>query len=140
VEKAATPNLLGALRDIDGVLGSFIVDGEGRVVARDVPLLFEAAALGRAAEHLARLRAALESEGGSLSSCVARFGDHLLIVRAVGADTLGVLCPRGTNLPAVQMGCTLVTRRLCRTRETANTEDADLRSPTGERRFRGQAL
>lgn len=132
--------LLDALRDIDGVLGSFLIDADGRLLARDVPLLFEADALGRASEHLARLRAALESEGGSLTSCVARFGSHLLLLRAAGADTLCVLCPQGTNVPAVQMGCTLVTRRLFAGGQRPAQNPDDVGPSSAFRSFRGRKL
>ena len=139
MENAGHHTLLSALRDIDGVLGGFLIDSDGHVIARDVPLLF-GDALPQAAEHLARLRSALESEGGMLAGCVARFGEHLLILRSAEDQTLCVLCPRGTNVPAVQMGCTLVTRRLWSARrQAADAELAD-DSPSSARRFRGRKL
>ncbi|MEY4514322.1 MAG: hypothetical protein RLZZ450_6444 [Pseudomonadota bacterium] len=103
---------LTALRDIEGVLGSFLLDADGHILARDLPPLFDATALANASVHLARLRAALEVEGNSFESCVARFGPHLLLLRAAQTHTLCVLCPRGTNMPAVHMSTTLIARRI----------------------------
>jgi len=103
---------LSALRDIEGVLGSFLVDPDGQVLARDLPPLFDGDALANASVHLSRLRAALEIDGNNFESCVARFGAHLLLLRAAQANTLCVLCPRGTNMPAVHMSTTLIARRL----------------------------
>lgn len=103
---------LTALRDIEGVLGSFLLDPDGKVLARDLPPLFDVDALANASVHLARLRAALEVEGQSFETCVARFGPHLLLLRAAQANTLCVLCPRGTNMPAVHMSSMLIARRI----------------------------
>lgn len=103
---------LTALRDIEGVLGSFLLDPDGQILARDLPPLFDADALAKASVHLSRLRAALEIEGNTFESCVARFGPHLLLLRAAQANTLCVLCPRGTNMPAVHMSTTLIARRI----------------------------
>jgi predicted regulator of Ras-like GTPase activity (Roadblock/LC7/MglB family) len=103
---------LSALRDIEGVLGSFLVDVDGQILARDLPPLFDVDALASASVHLSRLRAALELDGNALQSCVARFGPHLLLLRAAQENTLCVLCPHGTNMPAVHMSTTLIARRL----------------------------
>jgi predicted regulator of Ras-like GTPase activity (Roadblock/LC7/MglB family) len=104
--------LLSGLREVDGVLGSFVLDGDGNLLARDLPPLFDAETLSRAALHLSRLRAALESDGSEFESSVARFGPHMVLLRAARESTLCVLLPRGTNLAAVQMSATLIARRL----------------------------
>jgi len=109
---ALAASALTALRDIEGVLGSFLLDPDGQILARDLPPLFDAEALAKASVHLARLRAALEVEGNSFESCVARFGPHLVLLRAAQTNTLCVLCPRGTNMPAVHMSSTLIARRI----------------------------
>src|SRR5689334_6456374 len=98
---------LALVRDIEGVIGSFLIDRQGGVLARDLPVAVTPAALASASVHLARLREALETDGGPFESCVARFGPHLLVLKAAPNATLCVACPRGTNLAAVQMGVTL---------------------------------
>jgi predicted regulator of Ras-like GTPase activity (Roadblock/LC7/MglB family) len=104
--------VLSGLREVDGVLGSFVLDADGKLLGRDLPPLFDADTLAHASVHLSRLRAALESDGSQFESCVARFGPHLVLLRAAQDSTLCVLLPRGTNLGAVQMSATLIARRL----------------------------
>lgn len=148
-------SVLSALRDIEGVLGSFVVDADGRILARDLPAMFDPGALTKASLHLSRLRAALESAGAGFESCVARFGPHLLVLRSLQSNTLCVLCPQGTNLPAVQMSSTLIARRLTgRTpvayasasplaQQSANFDPpavAGLPDSAPSRRFRGRSL
>ncbi|MFT3923174.1 MAG: hypothetical protein QM778_11635 [Myxococcales bacterium] len=112
---------LATLRDIEGVLGSFLIDEGGQLMARDMPGVFDDATLNSASLRLSRLRGALESESPSFGGCVARFGEHLLVVRPVAKRLLCVLVPKGANLTALQMGTNLVTRRLAQ--ETAQTFD-----------------
>jgi predicted regulator of Ras-like GTPase activity (Roadblock/LC7/MglB family) len=104
--------VLNGLRDVEGVLGSFVLDADGQLLARDLPPLFDGDMLTRASLHLSRLRAALESDGSTFEACVARFGPHLVLLRAAKDLTLCVLLPRGTNLGAVQMSASLIARRL----------------------------
>jgi predicted regulator of Ras-like GTPase activity (Roadblock/LC7/MglB family) len=145
---------LTALRDIEGVLGSFLLDADGQILARDLPPLFDAEALANASVHLARLRAALEVEGNSFESCVARFGPHLLLLRAAQTHTLCVLCPRGTNMPAVHMSSTLIARRIGNSAGRNSSPSllppasdpfapmpvATRPQPTGSRLFRGRRV
>lgn len=103
---------LATLRDIDGVVGSFVIDAEGHVLGRDMPNLFDEDTLGYAGERLARLRHALEGERCNLDGGVARFGQHLLVMKAAAERTLCVIVPQGTNLIALQMGANIVARRV----------------------------
>jgi predicted regulator of Ras-like GTPase activity (Roadblock/LC7/MglB family) len=138
--------LLTGLREVEGVLGSFVLDGNGRLVGRDLPPLFDSDTLNRAALQLSRLRAALESDGSAFESCVARFGPHLVLLRAAQALTLCVLLPRGTNLAAVQMSATLIARRLpmpgtaVRSFAAAETPTAQSDSMEASRFFRGRRV
>lgn len=134
-------NTLIALRDVEGVLGSFLIDSDGGVLARDIPVLFDPEALAMASVHLARLRSALESAGSAFESCVTRFGPHVLLLRAAREHTLVVLCPRGTNLPAVQMSSTLIARRLvARLPRHASPQPSAHEEVSQARSFRGRPL
>jgi predicted regulator of Ras-like GTPase activity (Roadblock/LC7/MglB family) len=134
--------VLSGLREVEGVLGSFVIDGDGQLLARDLPPLFDAETLTRAAVHLSRLRAALEADGSSFESCVARFGPHMVLLRAAGEGTLCVLLPRGSNLGAVQMGVTLIARRLGARSRESTPPLPDAPEPLAERTrfFRGRRV
>jgi predicted regulator of Ras-like GTPase activity (Roadblock/LC7/MglB family) len=106
-------SVLRSLRDIEGVLGSFLLDERGELIAQDMPSLFDHSTLSYASTRLSQLRAALESATpAGFDGCTARFGSHLLLLRAARARTLCVLCPVGTNLNTLQMGLNLVARRV----------------------------
>lgn len=103
---------LQSLRDVKGVLGSFLLDEHGQLLARDMPSMFDSHALGQASLRLSQLRAALELGKEGFEGCTARFGGHLLVVRAAEARTLCVLCPVGTDLSTLTMGINLASRRV----------------------------
>lgn len=118
---------LATLRDIEGVVGSFVIDAEGHVLGRDMPNLFDEDTLGYAGERLARLRHALEGERCNLDGGVARFGQHLLVMKAAAERTLCVIVPQGTNLMALQMGANIVARRVAHmTPELERPSDAPI--------------
>lgn len=104
-------NALRSLRDIDGVVGSFLLDQHGELMARDMPSVFDEGTLRGASRRLGQLRAAFEADGHEFDGCTARFGAHLVILRAAAKRTLCVVCPMGTNLSTLQMGINLVARR-----------------------------
>jgi hypothetical protein len=104
-------NALRSLRDIDGVVGSFLLDQHGELVARDMPGIFDEGTLRSASRRLGQLRAAFEANGYAFDGCSARFGVHLVVLRAAARRTLCVVCPVGTNLSTLQMGLNLVARR-----------------------------
>jgi hypothetical protein len=105
--------VLGILKDVAGVYGSFMVSPAGTTVARDMAALFTDDLLDEVAPRLLRLLDAFGDEGVEVLSCVVRYGEHLLFVRAVRPrGALCVLSDRQVNLPALRMGASLVARRL----------------------------
>lgn len=103
---------LASLRDVEGVIGSFLIDEHGTLLARDMPAMFDDEVLRSAGARLGRLRAAFENDAERFEGCTARFGAHLLFLRAAEARTLCVLCPTATNRIMLEMGLNLVARRV----------------------------
>src|SRR5690606_24944313 len=85
---------------------------QGNLLARDMPSLFDDLTLSSASARLGRLRAAFENDAERFEGCTARFGAHLVLLRAAEARTLCVLCPVNTNLTMLEMGLNLIARRL----------------------------
>jgi predicted regulator of Ras-like GTPase activity (Roadblock/LC7/MglB family) len=104
--------LLSTLRDVEGVIGSFVVDRYGQVCARDMPAMFDQQALEDAAPRIARLKEALETQGELLDSATLAHGPHVLFLRASADHILCVLSPVEVKLPSLRMGTNLVLRRL----------------------------
>lgn len=103
---------LASLRDVEGVIGSFVLDEEGRLLARDMPAMFDDETLASAGARMSQLRAALELASESFEGCTARFGPHLVMLRPAEARSLCVLCPVDVNVTMLEMGLNLITRRV----------------------------
>ena len=103
---------LAGLRDVDDVRGSFLLNGGGLLVARDLPTLFRAELFADVGPRLLRLRETLESDGDDLSTLTLRFAEHKLHLRTVGALLLGVITGAKVNGPALRMAINLVARRV----------------------------
>jgi predicted regulator of Ras-like GTPase activity (Roadblock/LC7/MglB family) len=151
---------LATLRDVHGVTGSFVFAHDGRVMARELPPLFDDAALGEASGRLARLRDTFVAVGDELGAAVIRFGDHKLYLKALPKGMLCIVAASGVNMPAMRMAANLVGRRITPALETAAAAPpppaaAPERTPTspgipaqrtatpappGMRRFRGRPV
>lgn len=101
---------LASLRDVDGIVGSFVVNAEGELVAQDLPSYFEGAAQ-EAASRAIRLRDALSLTEGSVSACTIRYADHKLSLRSVHGALLAVLANSTVNAPALRMAMNLVVKK-----------------------------
>lgn len=110
----ATSNFsaLSALRDVEGVLGSFALSTEGALLAKDMPAVFDESVFAEAGPRIARLHEALSVDGDAPESCVMRFGDHKLCLRSNGGTLVCALTSAKINMATLRMALTLVARRL----------------------------
>jgi predicted regulator of Ras-like GTPase activity (Roadblock/LC7/MglB family) len=109
--------LLG-LRDVDDVHGSFVVAGNGGLLARDLPAVFPNDLFADVGPRLMRLRETLQTDGEDMKSLVLRFSDHKLYLRPVGASLLCVITGAGVNGPALRMATNLVAKHVAMEAET----------------------
>lgn len=102
---------LQTLRDLDGILGSFLVSDSGTVVAQDLPAYFGSAAadIGPRAQ---RLQEALSLSQGEVNQCVLRYGPHKISLRPVSGGLLTIVASSDINLPALRMAANLVAKKL----------------------------
>jgi predicted regulator of Ras-like GTPase activity (Roadblock/LC7/MglB family) len=155
VTAAAGPELvtsLATLKDVAGIMGSFVFADDGRLVAREIPAMFDDTALAEASGRLTRLRDTFAAVGDRLDVAVVRFRDHKLYLKALGAGMLCILAEGGVNMPALRMAANLVGRRIVPALERAAQEPAPLAAasppsprpppemPPGMRRFRGRTV
>ena len=103
---------LATLKDVDGITGSFVCTPNGRLVAREIPALFDDGALEEAGSRLVRLREAFGAGGDDLEIGVIRFRDHRIYLRTVGGSLLCILAEGAVNMPALRMAANLVGRRI----------------------------
>jgi len=102
---------LAGLRDLSGVVGSFLVSSQGAVLAQDLPAYFGSAAYD-VGPRASRLRLAAEASGQDLECCRIAYGSHILTLKPVGEGLLTVLCASDVNGPALRMALNLVGRQL----------------------------
>ena len=107
----ALSRTLAGLRDVSEVQGSFLLEGDGSLLARDLPAVFHAELFADVGPRLARLRETFDTTNDA-STITMRFTDHKLHVRSVGSRLLCVLSGAAVNAPALRMAMNLVARRL----------------------------
>jgi predicted regulator of Ras-like GTPase activity (Roadblock/LC7/MglB family) len=144
---------LGTLKDVAGIMGSFVFTEDGRLVAREIPALFDDTALAEASGRLTRLRETFAAVGDRLDVAVVRFRDHKLYLKALGGGMLCIVAEGSVNMPALRMAANLVGRRIVPALEHAAHEPPPPApapvaaaprppgiAPPGMRRFRGHAV
>lgn len=154
--EGAVRDSLATLKDIDGVVGSFVCTANGRLVSREIPAMFDDGALIEAGSRFVRFREAFAAGGDELEVGLVRFADHGVYMKVVGDSLLLILVQGVVNVPALRMAATLVGRRIgpavAQAESTAPPVPAPAGSrppvparrfaeaPPGMRRFRGRPL
>ena len=103
---------LVALRDVQGVHGSFVIALGGALIARDLPSAFDQHVFSEVGPRLARLHETFWSGGEEMDSCLLRYAEHKLYLRKMTATLIGVLSGAQVNMPALRMVSNLVIRRI----------------------------
>lgn len=103
---------LVTLKDVAGIAGSFVCTQSGRVVAREIPALFEDAVLAEAGSRLVRVGETFAAGGDVLETAVIRYGDHRLYLKALTGGVLCIVIAGDVNMPALRMAANLVGRRI----------------------------
>jgi hypothetical protein len=105
---------LRTLRDIEGVLGSFIVGDRGELLGRDVTAACGSEVLALVGGRLQQLCAAFVSAdvGGPFESTTLYFPQYKLHIRALGNRFIVAIGAAEVNLPALKMAMNMLGRQL----------------------------
>jgi predicted regulator of Ras-like GTPase activity (Roadblock/LC7/MglB family) len=128
----ATKAQLHALRDVKGVIGSFLVNAKGALCESDMPAALEMRDLSEVGSRVSRLVEALTADG-SPDTCSVRCVEHRLTIRAFAPHGyLCVLSDEHVNWPALRMATTLSTRKLCALPLLPWSDPSQIGAPQGD--------
>ncbi len=113
---------LATLKDVAGIAGSFVCTTSGRLIAREIPALFEDAVLAEAGSRLLRIGETFAASGDTLEFAVVRYGENRLYLKAVAGGMLCIVVAGEVNMPALRMAANLVGRRIAPAVARAQTE------------------
>ena len=113
---------LATLKDVAGIAGSFVCTTSGRLIAREIPALFEDAVLAEAGSRLLRIGETFAASGDTLEFAVVRYGENRLYLKAVASGMLCIVVAGEVNMPALRMAANLVGRRIAPAVARAETE------------------
>jgi predicted regulator of Ras-like GTPase activity (Roadblock/LC7/MglB family) len=104
--------ILSTLRDVEGVEGAFVISSDGALVDKDLPAMFDPQLFLEVGPRIVRLKETFASGGDEMDSCVIRFADFKLFIRAMQQGFLCILSSVAVNMPALRMGVQLAVRRI----------------------------
>ena len=145
---------LATLKDVAGITGSFVCTKDGRLVAREIPSVFDDAVLWEAGSRLMRVTETFAARGDEVESAVIRYGEHRLYLKSVGGGMLCIVVSGPVNMAALRMAANLVGRRIAPAVAEAQLQPPPDSAPAvvtpaaaaraqgipGMRRFRGRAV
>ena len=150
---------LVTLKDVYGITGSFVYARSGHLVARELPSMFDDAALSEAGSRLTRLQETFASVGDNLQVAVLRYKEHKVYVKVLPAGALCIISNAAVNMPALRMAASLVGRRIASVLDQVAADPALAQpavaaeapplpaetrppplAPPGMRRFRGRPV
>lgn len=142
---------LATLKDVAGITGSFVCASDGRLVAREIPSLFDESVLAEAASRLMRVRETFAAGGDEIEAAVVRYGEHRLYLKSISGGLLCIVVSGPVNMPALRMAANLVGRRIAPAIAQAELQPAPAEAAAavpaaraqgipGMRRFRGRTV
>lgn len=113
---------LATLKDVAGIAGSFVCTQSGRLIAREIPALFEDAVLAEAGSRLLRIGETFAASGDELEVAVVRYGENRLYLKSIAGGMLCIVVAGPVNMPALRMAANLVGRRIAPAVSRAQSE------------------
>jgi hypothetical protein len=105
-------HVLAALKDIPGVVGSFVLNGQGGLVSREMPAVYPEAMYPDIGRRLLSVHEAIDSQVEASTECVLRFDSYWFLSRRTANCFLGVLTTEAVNYPALRMATNVALKQI----------------------------
>jgi predicted regulator of Ras-like GTPase activity (Roadblock/LC7/MglB family) len=105
-------HVLSALKDIPGVLGSFVLTPQGALAGREMPAIYPDDIFPELGRRLATIGEVLESQMGKTREMLMKFEGYWVFVRHTAECLFAVLVAEATNFPALRMATNVALKQI----------------------------
>ncbi len=103
---------LNSLKDIPGVIGSFVLNAQGGLIAREMPTVYTDAIFPDLGRRLVSVGEVLEQQTTAFQELLLKFEGSWLFVRRTAQCMLSVLVAESVNYPALRMATNVALKQL----------------------------
>ncbi len=125
-------NNLAEINALLGVIGSFVCDGDGKVVSRSLPDTYGDDQLSLTSRVVAQTLQALEVSGQRVTDMDLHFEGCRLILKNLRGGTLAILCARNINLPLLNMTASVAAKKIASQLKTKAAATPASAAPAGK--------
>lgn len=104
--------VLTALKDIPGVVGSFVLNDKGALVSREMPTIYPDNIYPEIGRRLIGVYEAIALQMASLGDLLLKFEGHWFLCRRTTQCFLGILTTEAVNYPALKMATNVALKQL----------------------------
>ncbi len=105
-------NILNALRDIPGVVGSFVLADSGPLICREMPAIYPDNIFPEMGRRLSGMKDAMETQTEPYSDLLLKFDEYWLLSRRASKCTLNILATQTVNYPALRMATNVALKQI----------------------------
>jgi len=105
-------NVLTALKDIPGVIGSFVLNDKGALVSREMPAIYPDDIYPEMGRRLIGVYEAIALQMASLGDLLLKFEGSWFLCRRTAQCCLGILTTEAVNYPALKMATNVALKQL----------------------------
>lgn len=104
--------ILTSLKDIPGVVGSFVLNPQGALLAKEMPSIYPGEIFPEMGRRLVSVGEVLEQQTASFQEILLKFEGSWLFVRRTAQCLLSVLVSETVNYPALRMATNVALKRI----------------------------
>lgn len=108
-------DVIGALKDVQGVAGACVFDTAGQVIANNLPAYYSSEMLVTIGRRFDELFEASEETQAEAETLILRYIDGWLLSRRWAGGKLLVFCANTVHAPALKTAASLTVKRLAKT-------------------------